>query len=121
MARQYTKTHEWVEKEGDLYRVGITDHAQEQLGDLVFINLPNVDDEVKSGEALADVESVKAVSDILSPFTGRVAEVNEALADAPETINAQPYEAWIAKLADVSESVDLMDEAAYAQFVQEEA
>lgn len=120
MSRQYTKSHEWVEKDGDLYLIGITDHAQEQLGDLVFINLPSVGDEVDAGSALADVESVKAVSDIMSPCTGTVAEVNEELADTPELMNQDPYGAWIAKIENVSETEELMDEEAYKAFVEQE-
>lgn len=120
MSRQYTKSHEWIQRDGDLYVIGITDYAQEELGDIVFINLPNVGDEVVAEEPLADVESVKAVSDIFSPYTGRVAEVNEALLDNPELINQSPYEAWIVKLEDVSDGIELMDEAEYLTFVERE-
>lgn len=116
----YAKTHEWVLKEGDVYTVGISDHAQTELGDLVFVNLPNVDDEVVAGEALADVESVKAVSDIISPVSGTVVEVNEELLDAPEKMNQTPYEAWIAKIGNVSAVDELMDAEAYEAFLGEE-
>lgn len=117
----YTKTHEWALKEGDAYVIGITDHAQQELGDLVFINLPNVDDEVTSGEALADVESVKAVSDIISPVSGTVVEVNEALLDAPEAMNQTPYEAWIAKVANVTSVEEMMSAQEYEAFIGGEA
>ena len=116
----YTKTHEWILKEENVYTVGITDHAQKELGDLVFINLPNVGDEVVSGEALADVESVKAVSDIISPISGTVAEVNEELLDAPEKINQNPYEAWIAKIDNVTDVEKLMSADEYEAFLGEE-
>ncbi|HHT15805.1 MAG TPA: glycine cleavage system protein GcvH [Clostridiales bacterium] len=120
MSRKYCKTHEWVQKEGNLYVVGITDYAQEELGDIVFMNLPNVGDEVIADEPFADVESVKAVSDILSPYTGRIAEVNEDLLDRPELINEDPYKAWIVKLEDVSDSAELMGEAEYLAFIEQE-
>ncbi len=109
----YAKTHEWLKKDGDLVEVGLTDYAQDQLGDIVFINLPEVGDEVTMGESFADVESVKAVSDIYSPVTGVVAEVNEALLDAPETVNGAPYDAWFIKVKDVTEEEELLDADAY--------
>lgn len=117
----YAKTHEWVLKEGDVYTVGISDHAQTELGDLVFVNLPNIDDDVVSGEALADVESVKAVSDIISPVSGTVIEVNEELLDAPEKMNQAPYEAWIAKIGNVSAVDELMNAEEYEAFLGKEA
>ena len=117
---QYLKSHEWVRREGDLYLIGITDHAQSELGDLVFINLPNVDDDVIAGDPLADVESVKAVSDILSPVTGIVVEVNEELLDAPEKINEAPYETWIAKVGNVEVEPELLTAEEYEAFLQEE-
>lgn len=117
---QYLKSHEWVRREDDLYLIGITDHAQSELGDLVFINLPNVDDEVIAGEPLADVESVKAVSDIISPVTGIVVEVNEELLDAPEKINEAPYETWIAKVGHVEIEPELLTAEEYEAYLQEE-
>lgn len=117
----YAKTHEWVLKEGDVYTVGISDHAQTELGDLVFVNLPNIDDDVVFGEALADVESVKAVSDIISPVSGTVIEVNEELLDAPEKMNQAPYEAWIAKIGNVSAVDELMNAEEYEAFLGKEA
>lgn len=115
----YAKTHEWLKKEGDLVEIGLTDYAQDQLGDIVFVNLPEVGDEVTMGEAFADVESVKAVSDIYSPVTGVVAEINEALLDAPESVNGAPYDAWFIKVKDVTEEEDLLDADAYEALCQE--
>lgn len=115
----YAKTHEWVKKDGDLVEIGLTDYAQDQLGDIVFVNLPEVGDAVIMGESFADVESVKAVSDIYSPVTGVVAEVNEALLDAPETVNGAPYDAWFIKVKDVTEEEELLDAAAYEALCEE--
>ncbi|MDD2429510.1 MAG: glycine cleavage system protein GcvH [Eubacteriales bacterium] len=116
----YTKSHEWLHRDGDTYEIGITDYAQSELGDIVFINLPNVDDEVVSGEALADVESVKAVSDILSPVSGTVVEVNEELLDAPEKINEAPYHAWIARISSVTDVLETLTSAQYEEFLKQE-
>ena len=118
---KYSASHEWVKVEGDEVIIGITDFAQKELGDLVFINLPNVEDELVRDEAFADVESVKAVSDIISPVNGIVAEVNEALLDAPEMINQDAYQAWIVKAKDVSGLEDLLDAQQYAQLLSKEA
>ncbi len=115
----YAKTHEWLKKDGDLVEIGLTDYAQDQLGDIVFVNLPEVGDEVTMGESFADVESVKAVSDIYSPVTGVVAEINEALLDAPESVNGAPYDAWFIKVKDVTEEEDLLDANAYESLCQE--
>lgn len=117
----YSKSHEWVKEEGDLYVIGITDFAQSELGDLVFVNLPEVDDEVTVEEAFADVESVKAVSDILSPVSGVVAEINEELLDAPQMINEAPYDAWFIKVADVTDKEELLTAEEYEAFVVSEA
>lgn len=117
---KYASTHEWVKfLEDGTAVVGISDFAQEELGDLVFVNLPEEGAAVTAGEPLCDVESVKAVSDILSPVSGVVCEVNEALADTPEALNTDPYGAWIAKLDTVSAQSPLMDAGAYEAFVQE--
>ena len=117
---KYTKSHEWVKWIDDTTAlVGITDFAQDELGDLVFINLPQVGDAVEKEVALCDVESVKAVSDVICPVTGTVAEVNEDLADAPESLNADPYGAWIAKVEHISDTEELLDAAAYEAFTQE--
>ena len=116
---QYAKSHEWVKKDGDTVLIGLTDYAQDQLGDIVFVNLPEAGDEVAMGESFADVESVKAVSDIYSPVTGVVEEVNEELLDAPETVNGAPYDAWLIKVKDVSEEEELLDADAYEAFCKE--
>ena len=116
---QYSKDHEWVRQEGDLFVIGISDFAQDALGDLVFVNLPEVGDAVTAGEAFGDVESVKAVSDLLSPVSGTVAEINEELLDAPEMLNNDPYGAWIIKVSDVTATEELLDAAAYEAFCAE--
>lgn len=113
---KYTKSHEWVKEEDGLYVVGLTDFAQDALGDIVFINMPEEGDDVASGESFADVESVKAVSDVFSPVSGTVAEVNEGLIDEPALINQEPYEQWLIKVRDVSDTEELMDAAAYEEF-----
>jgi glycine cleavage system H protein len=121
---KYTKDHEWVRDNGDgSVTVGITDHAQELLGDLVFVDLPEVGAALESGGDCAVVESVKAASDVYSPLDGEVTEVNEALGDAPETINSDPYDAgWIFKmsLSDAGQLGDLMDAAAYGELLESE-
>ena len=118
---KYLKTHEWVELLDDTTAlVGISDFAQDQLGDLVFINLPQVGDTVTAGGPLCDVESVKAVSDVNSPVSGVVAEINEDLLDAPEKLNEDPYGAWIAKIQPVTALGNLLDAAAYEAFTEEE-
>lgn len=117
---RYTTSHEWISEQGGTYTIGLTDYAQDALGDLVFVNLPQEGDRVTAGETLCDVESVKAVSDVFSPVTGTVSEVNEALADSPEMINETPYETWIARIEGVSEVEDLLDAAAYVAFCEKE-
>jgi glycine cleavage system H protein len=117
---RFSKDHEWVEADGDVARVGITAYAAEQLGDVVFIELPSVGKTVKAGDALAVVESVKAASDVYAPVSGEVVEVNAGLPDTPETVNAEPEkDGWFAKvkLADPAELDALMDRAAYEQFL----
>ncbi len=117
---KYTKDHEWLKMEGDIAVVGISDFAQDALGDVVFINLPEVGDEVTAGESFGDVESVKAVSDVNSPVTGVIVEVNEELADSPELLNEDPYANWIIKVEKITATEDLMDAAAYEAFCAEE-
>ena len=117
---KYTKDHEWMKMEGDIAVIGISDFAQDALGDIVFINLPEVGDTVTAGESFGDVESVKAVSDVNSPVTGVVVEVNEDLADSPETLNEDPYGAWIIQVEQITETEELLDAAAYAAFCAEE-
>lgn len=117
----YSKSHEWVKKENDgTYVIGLTDYAQKELGDLVFVNLPQIDDEITSGEAFGDVESVKAVSDIYSPVTGTVSEINEELLDSPEKINEAPYEAWLIKVSNVSDEEELLSAEDYESLVKSE-
>lgn len=119
---KYSKSHEWVKflEDGTAW-VGLTDYAQDALGDLVFVNLPEAGDEVTAGEAFADVESVKAVSDVFSPVSGTVAEINEALLDAPEQMNEDPYGAWLIRVENITEQEELLDAEAYIQFYESEA
>ena len=118
---KYSKSHEWVKfQEDDSALIGLTDYAQDALGDLVFVNLPEAGDEVTAGEAFADVESVKAVSDVFSPVSGTVAEVNEELLDAPERLNEDPYGAWLVRVENITEQEELLDADAYIRFCEEE-
>ena len=117
---KYTKSHEWIAKDGDVATIGLTDYAQSELGDLVFVNLPEEGDEVTVGEAFGDVESVKAASDVYSPVTGTVSAVNEELLDAPESINGSPYEAWMIRVKDVTDKEELLSADEYAAFVESE-
>lgn len=117
---KFSKDHEWVRLEGGIATVGITDHAQNALGDVVFVDLPEVGREVTAGESIAVVESVKAASDVYAPIGGRIVEVNAALGDNPGTINAAPTtDGWFFRIeaTDVGEVAALMDEAAYAAYV----
>ena len=116
----YSRSHEWVKEEGDEVVIGLTDFAQSELGDLVFVNLPEPGDELVIGESFADVESVKAVSDVYAPVSGVVSEINEELLDSPEKINEAPYEAWLIKVKDVSEKEELLSAADYEAAVGEE-
>lgn len=117
----YTRSHEWVKFEDDTTAViGLTDYAQGELGSLVFVNLPEEEDEVTVGEAFADVESVKAVSDVYSPVTGIVAEVNEDLMDEPEKINSEPYDAWFVKVKDITDKEEFLSAEEYTAFVESE-
>ena len=117
---KYSKDHEWVKFEGDTAIIGISDFAQDALGDVVFINLPGEGDEVTASESFGDVESVKAVSDLVSPVSGTIVAVNEELADAPEMLNQDPYSAWIIKVEGVTAQEELLDAAAYEAFCQQE-
>jgi glycine cleavage system H protein len=120
--RKYSREHEWVAVEGDTARVGITDYAQDQLGDVVFVQLPDVGLEVIANASCAEVESTKSVSEIYSPVSGQIASVNEALNDEPERLNRDPYgEGWIFTLtmADPSELDALLDADAYRRLVEE--
>lgn len=114
----YSESHEYVRVEGEYGYIGITDYAQHALGNVVYVDLPEVDDEVEAGEEFGAVESVKAASDLISPVTGTVVEVNEALEDEPELVNADAYVNWIiqVKLSDPVELDELMDADAYTEF-----
>ena len=118
----YSESHEYVRVEGEYGFVGITDYAQHALGNVVYVDMPEVDDDVEAGEDFGAVESVKAASDLISPVSGTVVEVNEALEDAPELLNQDAFENWIIKvpLSDKSELDNLMDAAAYEKFVASE-
>lgn len=118
----YSKDHEWVKIDGKEAYVGISDHAQDSLGDIVYVELPDVGDEFDKGEAFAVVESTKAASDVYLPVAGKVVEVNEALDDAPELINEDAFANWIAKieLSGDADTSDLMDAAAYKEFCENE-
>jgi len=117
---KYSKDHEWMKDEDGVAVIGISDFAQDALGDVVFVNLPGEGDEVTAGEAFGDVESVKAVSDLVSPVSGTVCAVNEALLDEPEQLNKAPYEAWLIKVENVTGSEELLDAAAYEAFCAQE-
>ena len=117
---KYTKSHEWVKYEDGIAVIGISDYAQDALGDVVFVNLPAVGDEVVAGESFGDVESVKAVSDLISPVSGVVCEINEDLDDSPENLNEDPYGAWIIKVENVTEEEELLDAADYEAHCAEE-
>ena len=121
---RYTKEHEWIRADGTTGTIGITDYAQHELGDVVFVELPKVGTQLKAGQSLGTVESVKAVSEIFTPVSGEVTETNPALVDAPEKINSDPHgSAWLIKirLADPKEPASLMDAAAYETYVTEKA
>ena len=116
----YTKDHEWLRIEGAQARVGITDYAQRQLGDVVYLELPEVGRILKKGEAFGTIESVKAVSELYSPVGGEVTEVNSALAAKPEAVNREPHDSWMIalKVADASEQNELLDAGQYVQLTQ---
>ena len=117
---QYSKSHEWVKVEDGVTVVGISDFAQNALGDVVFVNLPGEGDSVTAGDAFGDVESVKAVSDLVCPVTGAVCAVNEELLDQPELLNKEPYDAWLIKVENITYTEELLDAAAYEAFCAEE-
>ena len=119
----YSESHEYVKVEGDFAYIGISDYAQNALGNVVYVDMPEVDDEVEAGEDFGAVESVKAASDLISPVTGTVVEINEELEDAPELLNKDPYANWIIKveMSDPTELDNLMDAASYEEMCQNEA
>ena len=118
----YSESHEYVKVEGDFAYIGISDYAQNALGNVVYVDMPEVDDEVEAGEDFGAVESVKAASDLISPVTGTAVEINEELEDAPELLNKDPYANWIIKveMSDPTELDNLMDAAAYEEMCQNE-
>jgi len=117
---KYTREHEWIRIEGDTATFGLTDHAQEALGDIVFVELPEIGRNVAAGEAFAVVESVKAVSDVYAPAAGEVIEVNTALEDAPEKVNEDPYGAgWIARVNMSGDTVELLSDDEYSTYLEE--
>ena len=117
---KYTKDHEWIELSGDRGKVGITDYAQQQLGDVVYVELPEVGARLKQGTSFGTIESVKAVSELYAPLTGDVVEVNTALKDKPEALNADPHKHWmiVLKIADPAEATGLLDATQYADLVK---
>lgn len=119
---RYSESHEWVSVDGNIATIGITDYAQHALGNLSYVDMPEEGDEVVKGEEFGAVESVKAASDLYSPVSGTVTEINSDLEDAPERLNVDPYANWIIKveMSDLSELEDLMDEAAYISFCEKE-
>ena len=117
---KYSKSHEWIRYVGDVAIIGISDFAQDALGDVVFINLPAPGDEVIAGDSFGDVESVKAVSDLISPVSGTVLAVNDELEDSPELLNQDPYAAWIIKVEGVTQEEELLSADDYEAFCAEE-
>jgi glycine cleavage system H protein len=117
---KYSEDHEWVKVEGNVVVIGVTDYAQNELGDITYADLPDVDDEVTAGEEFGALESVKASSELLAPVSGTVIECNEELEDAPEKINEDPYGTWIIKIemSDPAQLEDLLDAAAYAALIE---
>lgn len=120
---KYSKEHEWVKIEGNQATIGITDHAQESLGDIVFLELPEVGDTFEADDTFGVVESVKAASDLYTPLSGKVLEINEALLDSPEAINEEPYNAWmmIIELSNPAEEKRLLTKEQYEEFLEENA
>jgi len=117
---KYTKDHEWMDLSGDRGKVGITDYAQQQLGDVVYVELPEVGAKLKQGQSFGTIESVKAVSELYSPVTGEIVEVNTALKDKPESVNSNPHESWmvVIKLTQPAEAGELLDAAQYQDLVK---
>jgi glycine cleavage system H protein len=117
---KYTKDHEWIELNGDKGKVGITDYAQQQLGDVVYVELPEVGAKLKQGQSFGTIESVKAVSELYSPVAGEVVEVNTALKDKPETVNADPHASWmiVIKLTNPGEAGALLDATQYQDLLK---
>jgi glycine cleavage system H protein len=118
----YHKEHTWTKIEGEKAKIGITDHAQKELGDIVYIELPEIDDEVTKDQKMCDIESTKATSEVISPVSGKVIEVNEVLSDTPEVINEDPYEkGWIVIVEMEDKSENLLEVSDYEKYTEEEA
>ena len=117
---KYSKTHEWVLAEEGIATIGLSDFAQDELGDIVYVEMPEVDDTFEAGDTLGEVESVKAVSEVNCPLSGTIVEINEELLDSPEAINSDPYGAWICKVSYEELPEDLMDADAYAAYCEAE-
>lgn len=117
---KYTKEHEWIRVDGTTGAIGITDFAQQQLGDVVYVELPDVGSTITAGQVFGTIESVKAVSELFAPVTGEVVEINASLKDRPDLVNSQPHDSWMVKvkLANSSDVASLMDAAAYQQLIQ---
>lgn len=120
--RRYAESHEWVKIDGDIATIGVSDYAQHALGDIVYVDMPEVGDEMSAGDVFGAVESVKAASDLICPVSGEVVEINEELEDAPEKVNADAFETWIikVKISDPSEVDALLDAAAYTELCENE-
>lgn len=120
--RRYAESHEWVKIDGDIATIGISDYAQHALGDIVYVDMPEVGDEMSAGEVFGAVESVKAASDLICPVSGEVVEINEDLEDAPEKVNADAFSTWIIKvrMSDPAEYDALLDAAAYTELCENE-
>ena len=118
---KYSKSHEWLKEEDGVSVIGISDFAQDALGDVVFVNLPEVGDSVEAEGEFGDVESVKAVSDVLSPATGEVIAVNETALDSPEAVNADPYGVWLAQIGNITAKRELLSPEEYEKLLEEEA
>lgn len=120
--RRYAESHEWVKIDGDIATIGISDYAQHALGDIVYVDMPEVGDEMSAGDVFGAVESVKAASDLICPVSGEVVEINEELEDAPEKVNADAFETWIikVKITDAAEADALLDAAAYTELCENE-
>ena len=118
---KYTKDHEWIDLSGDLGKIGITDYAQQQLGDVVYLELPEAGTRLKQGQSFGTIESVKAVSELYAPVSGEVVDVNVALKGKPEAVNTNPYGSWmiVLKLSDAAESASLLDATTYADLVKQ--
>lgn len=117
---KYTKEHEWIRVDGDTGTIGITDFAQQQLGDVVYVELPEVGSMITAGQVFGTIESVKAVSELFAPVTGEVVETNSSLKDRPDHVNSKPHESWMVKvkMANAGDLASLMDAAAYEQLIQ---